>query len=95
MESLEVFNVASQYNYLGMPIYVGQSKTCAFNFISESMWRRVQGWNDRPMSRAKKEAMLKSVAQAIPTYIMSCFQLPDNICDRMRIIISNHWWVGF
>jgi hypothetical protein len=50
-----------------------QSKTSAFNFISESMWRRVQGWNDRPMSRVRKETMLKSVAQAIPTYIMSCF----------------------
>jgi hypothetical protein len=39
MEALEGLNVSSQSNYLGMPIYVGQSETCAFNFISESMWR--------------------------------------------------------
>jgi hypothetical protein len=94
MESLDVFNTASHSNYLGMPIYVGQSKTCVFKFISESMWRRVQAWNDRPMSRAGKETLLKSIAQAIPTYIMSCFKLPDNICERMRGTISNHWW-GF
>jgi hypothetical protein len=39
MEALEGLNVSSQSNYFGMPIYVGQSETCAFNFISESMWR--------------------------------------------------------
>jgi hypothetical protein len=46
------------------------------------------------MSRARKETMLKFVAHTIPNYIMSCFQLPDNICDCMRASISNHWW-GF
>jgi hypothetical protein len=25
---------------------------------------------------------------------MSCFQLPDGICEKMRAIVSNHWW-GF
>jgi hypothetical protein len=44
------------------------------------------------MSRARKEVMLKAVAQAIPTYDMSCFQLPAGICDKMRSTISNHWW---
>jgi hypothetical protein len=56
-----------------MSMYVGQSKTNTFNFISKNMWKRVQSWKDRPMSRAGKETMLKSVAQAIPTYIMSYF----------------------
>jgi hypothetical protein len=60
------------------------------NFIYDSMWRRVQGWNDRPMSKAGKETMLKFIVQTIPTYIMSCFQLPENICDQATI--SNHWW---
>ena len=38
--------------------------------------------------------MLKFVAQSIQNYVMSCFQLPNGICDKMRAIISNHWW-GF
>jgi hypothetical protein len=54
----------------------------------------VQGCNHRPMSRVGKEIMLKSVVQAIPTYIMSCFQLPNIIYGRMKITISNHRW-GF
>lgn len=44
------------------------------------------------MSRAGKEIMLKYVAQAIPTYVMSCFLLPDGICEKMRTNLSNHWW---
>lgn len=60
----------------------------------EKVWKRVQGWSDRPLSRAGKEVLIKSVAQAIPTYIMSCFQLPDGICEKMRAIVSNYWW-GF
>jgi len=65
-----------------------------FNFIIENMWKRVQAWSDRSLSRAGKEILLKSVAQSIPNYVMSCFQLPNGICDKMRAIISNHWW-GF
>jgi hypothetical protein len=94
MEVLKVQNESNHTNYLGMPMYVGQSKNNTFNLISDNMWKRVQSWNDRPMSKAGKETMLKSVAQAIPTYIMSCFQIPENICNRMRATISNHWW-GF
>ena len=56
------------------------------------MWRRVYGWSNKSLSRAGKEVLLKSVVQAIPIYIMSCFQIPVGICDKMRSIISNYWW---
>jgi len=52
----------------------------------------VRGWSDRPLSRAGKEVMLKSVIQAISIYVMSCFRLPAGICDKMRMTISNQFW---
>src|SRR5438128_835877 len=40
----------------------------------------------------EKKCFLKSVVQAIPTYVMSCFQILVSTCDEMRKSISNHWW---
>ena len=92
MTCLNVRCVAIQTNYLGMPSWVGRSPTNTFNFLPDRMWKKIRGWSDRPLSRAGKEIMLKSVIQAIPLYVMSCFRLPVAICDRMRTTISNHWW---
>jgi hypothetical protein len=44
------------------------------------------------MSRAGKEAFLKLIIQAIPTYIMSCFQIPVSICESLRRAIADFWW---
>jgi hypothetical protein len=38
------------------------------------------------------EIMLKTVIQAIPTYVMSCFLLPVATCEEMRKIIADFWW---
>ena len=48
--------------------------------------------SDRPPSRAGKEVLLKSIIQAIPTYIMSCFRIPVAICERMRQAVADYWW---
>jgi hypothetical protein len=58
------------------------------------MWRRVMGLSNRPLSRTGNEVLLKAVIQAIPTYVMSCFQLPVGTCEEMIKIIANQWW-GF
>ncbi|XP_039791741.1 uncharacterized protein LOC120657488 isoform X2 [Panicum virgatum] len=49
---INVRNVVVQANYLDMPSWVGRSPTSTFNFLPERMWRKIRGWNDRPLSRA-------------------------------------------
>jgi hypothetical protein len=78
--------------YLGMPTSVGRSPTATFNFLYDMIWKRINGVTDRPMSRAGKETFLKAVIQAIPTYVMSCFQIPVSTCDKMKSSIANQWW---
>jgi hypothetical protein len=40
-------------------------------------------WKEKYLSTAGKEVLVKSVAQALPVYIMSVFKLPLTLCDEL------------
>jgi hypothetical protein len=93
-ETLEVSNEILQDSYLGMPTELARTAMALFKFLTDRVWRSATSNSGRPLSRARKEAWLKSVVQAIPNYIMSCFQVPISTCDKMVGSIADHWW-GF
>jgi hypothetical protein len=65
-------NESSNEKYLGMPLDVGASiKKSAFKYQKDRIWKRVQGLIKLCLSAGGKEVLIKSVAQAIPTYSMS------------------------
>ena len=41
---------------------------------------------------AGKDILIKSIAQALPTYAMMVFKIPINICKGMMDAISQFWW---
>ncbi|GAU47759.1 hypothetical protein TSUD_387180 [Trifolium subterraneum] len=57
--------------YLGLPSMVGRSKKAIFSYIKDRIWKRINSWRGRALSKADKEIMIKSVLQAIPSYVMS------------------------
>jgi hypothetical protein len=36
--------------------------------------------------------LIKSVAQSIPTYSMSCFKLPRGLCEHINGLLRKFWW---
>ncbi|XP_055961024.1 uncharacterized mitochondrial protein AtMg00310-like [Mercurialis annua] len=77
-----------------MPIVIGRSKKPNFAFLRDRLHKRVLGWKEKFMSRAGREVLNKSIAQSIPTYIMSCFALLVSFCADMQGIILRFWWSG-
>ena len=44
------------------------------------------------MAKVGKEILIKVAAQAIHTYIMSCFKIPESLCDEQTSMVRNFWW---
>ncbi|GAU37962.1 hypothetical protein TSUD_269770 [Trifolium subterraneum] len=78
--------------YLGLPSMVGRSKKTIFSFIKDRIWKRINSWRGRALSKAGKEIMIKSVLQAIPSYVMSMFILPTSLIDDIEKMINAFWW---
>ena len=78
--------------YLGLPEKICGSKKQAFAFIQERLHNRINSWSAKLLSKGGKEVLLKSVAQALPTYVMSCFLLPQDIIRKLTSAISRFWW---
>ncbi|GJM86307.1 hypothetical protein PR202_ga02155 [Eleusine coracana subsp. coracana] len=67
-----------------MPSVVGNSVNGAFKYLKDRVWKRVQGWLELCLSLGGKEVLIKSVAQAIPTFSMSCFRLPGGLYQHIN-----------
>lgn len=67
--------------YLGLPTQV--LKNQIFNFIME-----------RNLSFSSRGVLIRAVIQAIPSYVMSTFLIPQGICERIEKAISRFWWGG-
>jgi hypothetical protein len=89
-----VKHVLGTGTYLGLPSMVGRSKKETFAFIKDRLWKRINSWRSRPLSKAGKEVMIKSVLQAIPAYVMSIYLLPDSLIDDIERMINAFWWGG-
>ena len=59
--------------YLGLPSIISKSKDEIFAEIKERVGRKLSGWKEKMLSVGGQEVLIKAVAQAIPTYTMSCF----------------------
>jgi hypothetical protein len=76
---LDVHNEALSEKYLGMPTDVGNSSHGAFKYLKDRVRQKVQGWLELCLSSGGKEVLIKAVAQAVPTYSMSCFRTKGTV----------------
>jgi hypothetical protein len=89
---LQVERTVLDEKYLGLPTPKGRMKGDRFQPLKERLSKRLQDYSEKFMSAAAKEILIKAVAQSIPTYIMSVFNLPLGLCDDLQSVIRQFWW---
>ncbi|XP_058776904.1 uncharacterized protein LOC131651249 [Vicia villosa] len=89
---MQVKTVMRHSKYLGLPIILGRSKKEIFSMVIDRVWKKIKGWKEKYLSRSGKEILIKAVAQAIPSYVMSCFRLPAGVCHEIESMLAKFWW---
>ena len=78
--------------FLGLPAAVGRDKRAIFGYIKTKVWNRMSGWKSRFFSKAAKEILVKIVAQALQTFLMSVFYLALDLCAKLERMLNSFWW---
>ena len=76
--------------YLGLPEKICGSKKHVLRFVQERLNDRANSWSSKLLSKGGKEVQIKSIAQAVPTYVMSCYLLPRGITQKLTSAVSRY-----
>jgi hypothetical protein len=91
----QILNVTSsvfEEKYLGLPTPHGRMSRGKFQNLQAQLTKRLLMWGDGHLAQAGREVFIKSVAQALPTYLMGVFKLPFSVCDDLTKLVRNFYW---
>lgn len=84
--------VTNHGKYLGFPSSIPKNKNECFAYLKERVCQSISGWETKFLSQAGRLVLLKSVASAIPLYVMSAAYLPDDLCDSIEKMMNSFLW---
>lgn len=87
---LQMSEASTNTTYLGLSNMMGRSKSATLGFLKDRVRKTVQNWDGRWISQAGREVLVKSVAQALPTYVMFVFLIPMDIIKEFERILSKY-----
>lgn len=88
---LGIANKGGMGSYLGLLESLGGFKTKIFSFVRERLNDIING-SSKLLSKGGKRVTIKSVAAALPTYVMSCFRLPKSVTSKLSSALAKFWW---
>ena len=84
--------LASDVQYLGLPLFLSANKSKAFSFVKERLNTRISGWKSKSLSQMGRSTLIKSVALTSPIYVMAAFKLPTGLCSELDAMVHQFWW---
>jgi hypothetical protein len=91
---LDIESEALMEKYLRLPTALGRSSSEFFEHLPTTIKKLVNGWCPKKLSSAARGVLIQAIAQAIPTFSMSCFQLSAKTCKKIVSCIARFWWGG-
>lgn len=91
-QSLQMAEANECSTYLGLPNILDRNKSVILGYLKEKINKRVRSWDGKVISKSGKEILIKSVAQALPTFAMSVFLLPVQVIHDIERILAKYWW---
>uniref|UniRef100_A0A803PKP8 Reverse transcriptase domain-containing protein n=1 Tax=Cannabis sativa TaxID=3483 RepID=A0A803PKP8_CANSA len=89
---LGIVEAGEDSKYLGLPSTLSRNKSAVFGYLKDRVRRKIQNWDGKLLSRAGKEILIKAVVQALPSYAMNVFQLPQDTCKDIEKSMCDFWW---
>jgi hypothetical protein len=87
-QELDIMTESLNDRYLGLPAMVGAYRSENFTYLIERVQALISGWKEKMLSSGGKEMLIKAVAQAIPVFAMTVFNIPKKICKGIMDAIS-------
>lgn len=60
--------------------------------FNDRISERLEGWQEKCLSRACRDVLIKFVLQATPNFAMSYFKLTDDFLYDIDSLIRSFWW---
>lgn len=73
--------------YLGSPSCSFKNRTIEFSFIVDKLAIKLAGWKGKHMSMAGRNTLIKSVALAIPSFLMQSFLMSAGIYEKIDKLV--------
>lgn len=77
---------------LSLIFIFGANKTEAFRKFIDKCHSCTADWCNKVLSATGKEILIKSVVQALPTYMMSYFRFLESVLKKYQSALLNYWW---
>jgi hypothetical protein len=81
-------------NYLGIPLTGTAARSISWDNLLLSISNRLSNWTFRPLNIASRLVLLKSVLQALPTYLFTALAAPKQVIKAIRNLQRNFLWHG-
>ena len=84
--------ISSAATYLSAPLFTSRSRTKDFKFLQDRLESKLKGWRCKSLSWVGRSTLIKSVAQALPTYTFASSDVPIAVCDKLDAATRRFWW---